>query len=145
MTGAGAMGWVLAGAGLGGVFVRRAAGGGAARERRVLALGLVVAAALYPAFVLTGVGGGPFLLEVAGVTAFAVPAWAGVVISPVFLAVGWAAHVGWDVGLHLVGPAHGPGWYAALCIGFDLVVVAAVLARRGILLEQSTRASVVTG
>ena len=51
------------------------------------------------------------------------------------LAAGWAAHVAWDVLLHLsgAGAEYTPHWYPWLCVSFDLVMAGAVLAssRRG--------------
>ena len=48
---------------------------------------------------------------------------------PIVLALGWAAHVIWDVGMHLhgAGAEFTPAWYPAVCIGFDLVVAAAIV------------------
>ena len=40
-----------------------------------------------------------------------------------FLAIGWAAHVLWDVGWHFgESVAFVPSFYPPVCIGFDLVV-----------------------
>ena len=33
--------------------------------------------------------------------------------------------------VHVVGPAYGPEWHAALCIGFDLVVAGGLLGVAG--------------
>ncbi len=54
----------------------------------------------------------------------------GVVSSIWFLAAGWAGHAAWD----LVVPAFAdvsymPTWYAAVCVGFDVVVAAYLVVR----------------
>lgn len=120
--------WLAAGALLGAAFLRFAAAGDAFRERRVLAVGLVVAAGVYAVLASTG-GAGPLALELAGVALFAVPAYAGLRAWPGWLAAGWAAHAVWDGALHLIGPGYGPEPYALLCLGFDPVVAAAVVLR----------------
>ena len=114
--------WIGVGVVLSSGLLRRAARGGASRLRRVLAVGLVVAAAVYVPFALAAGDAGRLVVELAGVAVFAVPAYLGFRGSSRLLAAGWVGHVLWDVGLHMVGPAYGPEWYAALCIGFDLVV-----------------------
>jgi hypothetical protein len=106
--------------------------------RRVYAVGLVVAARVYVAFAAAHGSGGRWLaLEGLGVLLYGAAAWVGL-RRRVALALGWAAHVGWDVLLHSAEPgaAYTPTWYPWLCVGFDLVVAAAVLAprRRGGLL-----------
>ena len=106
------------------------------RERRVYAVGLVVTALIYVVF---GVAGGAGVrwqaLEILGVLLYGAAAWAGLRNRPWLLAVGWAAHVAWDVLLHLsgAGSEYTPHWYPWLCVSFDLVVAGAVLAssRRG--------------
>lgn len=103
----------------------------AAREDRILAIGLAVAAAIYLVFaVLHGAAGGEVAVELAGVAVFSLVAWAGVRVSPWWLALGWAAHVLWDVALHPPGTDFWvPKWYGPLCIGFDLVVAFYVAVR----------------
>jgi uncharacterized protein DUF6010 len=101
-------------------------------ERTVLAAGLVTTALLYLAFaVLGGASLRWSALEFIGVSAFGALAWLGVRRSPAWLALGWATHVGWDVGLHLgVGaPPFVPAFFPTFCIGFDLVVAVYVLSR----------------
>ena len=105
-------------------------------ERRVYAAGLVAAALLYIAFGAAGGAGARWLaLEGLGVLVYGAAAWAGLRGRPSLLALGWAAHVAWDVPLHLSGGGaeYTPHWYPWLCVSFDLVVSGAVLAsaRRG--------------
>jgi uncharacterized protein DUF6010 len=101
-------------------------------ESTVLASGLVATALLYVAFaVLGGASLRWSALEFMGVLAFGTLAWLGVRRSPPWLALGWATHVGWDVGLHLGAgaPPFVPAFFPTFCIGFDLVVAAYVLSR----------------
>jgi hypothetical protein len=120
---------IVLGAVLGGLFAlvarRRKRGG----EVPLLALGLVVAALIYIVLALAAGADRRWLtLEVAGLGVFGGLAWLGLRTSLWWLALGWAAHVGWDVGLHLDRPsALVPAWYPLLCVGFDLVVAGFVL------------------
>jgi hypothetical protein len=106
------------------------------RERLVYAVGLVITALVYVGF---GVAGGAsaqwLVLESLGVLLYGAAAWGGLRGWPWLLAMGWAAHVAWDVLLHLsgAGAEYTPHWYPWSCVSFDLVVAGAVLAssRRG--------------
>ena len=101
------------------------------RERRVYAVGLVVAALVYVGFGAAGGAGASWLaLEISGVLLYGAAAWAGLRGRPWLLALAWAAHVGWDVLLHLggAGSEYTPHWYPWLCVSFDLVMAGAVLA-----------------
>ena len=68
-------------------------------------------------------------LESLGVFSYGGAALAGLKLWPWLLAIGWTAHVGWDVLLHLngAGAEYTPPWYPWLCVGFDLVLAGAVL------------------
>ena len=106
------------------------------RERRLYAVGLVIAALIYVAFAAAGGAGARQLaLEGLGVLLYGAAAWGGLRGRPWLLALGWAAHVAWDVLLHMggAGAEYAPHWYPWLCVSFDLVVAGAVLAssRRG--------------
>ncbi len=120
---------IVFGAALGGLFVllahRRTHGG----EIRLLALGLVVAALVYVVLALAaGVDRRWLTLEAAGLGVFGILAWLGLRASLWWLALGWVAHVGWDVGLHLDrAQAFVPAWYPLWCVGFDLVVAGYLL------------------
>jgi hypothetical protein len=119
---------ILLGVVLGSLFVLVARRGRRSAEVRLLALGLVVAALIYVALALPGADPRWLALEVAGLAVFGGLAWLGVRVSLWWLALGWVAHVAWDVGLHLertqaiVAP-----WYPLLCVGFDLVVAGYLL------------------
>ena len=99
--------------------------------RRLYTIGLVVTALLYLAFALVGRADARSLgVEVAGVVVYCAAAWAGYRGSVGLLALGWAMHVVWDVGLHLqgTGAEYTPHWYPWGCASFDLIVAGAVLA-----------------
>ena len=89
------------------------------------ALGLLVAALIYPVFAVLGDAGMSWIgVEIAGVLLYGTCAWLGYTRTAWWLIMGWAAHMIWDVALHHNGPgaAFTPGWYPALCVGFDSVV-----------------------
>jgi hypothetical protein len=103
-------------------------------ERAVYAIGLLVAALLYLGFALGGGASGKWVTaEAVGVALYGIAALVGFARWPAVLAAGWAAHVGWDVLLHLdgAGAAYTPAWYPWLCVSFDLVIAGAVLAAQG--------------
>jgi hypothetical protein len=101
------------------------------REDVIYALGLVVAALVYVGFALAaGAGTAVLIAELVGVALFGAVAWLGVRRTALWLAAGWALHVGWDLLLHpLSGPGYAPAWYVRACIGFDLVVAAWIALR----------------
>lgn len=111
------------------------------RGDRPYAIGLFVAAAVYVAFAATGGAHGRWLvIEIAGVALFGAAAYAGLRRRPLILAVGWAAHVVWDLALHGSGPGAGytPEWYPWLCVSFDAVIAAAIA---GAVLRREVRAA----
>ena len=96
---------------------------------RLYVIGLAVTALIYLAFALAGRASARSLgLEALGVLLYGAAAWAGYRGSTAVLALGWALHVVWDVGLHLQGAGAGytPDWYPWGCGSFDLVVAGAV-------------------
>ncbi|MDQ4119995.1 MAG: DUF6010 family protein [Acidobacteriota bacterium] len=99
-------------------------------ERRVYAIGLVVAALIYVGFgVIGGANARWLMIEIVGVLIYGVAAWIGLRGWTSFLALGWMAHVAWDVLLHLsgAGSEYTPDWYPWLCVSFDSVVAGAIL------------------
>ena len=117
---------------LGALLVIYARSGRQAREAQVLAFGLVVAGLFYVGFALAG--GAPvrsLLLESLGVVPFGLLAWLGLRRSQLWLALGWAAHVAWDLGLNwgAGAPAFVPDWYPVVCTSFDLLVAGYIVAR----------------
>jgi len=117
---------ILGGAALGALFAVLAAKRGGAGERRLLALGLVVAALIYVGLALRA-DSRWLAVEAIGVVMFGGLAWLGRRAEG-WLALGWAAHVAWDVGLHLdrAQPVVAD-WYPLACVGFDLVIAGFVL------------------
>ena len=120
---------LIGGAILGCVLVLIARRRPVASERRIYAAALVIAAMVYFLLALAGgatsrwlaVEGGGFLL-------FSLAAWAGL-RRPAALTLGWAAHVAWDLALHIqeAPAAYTPDWYPWLCVSFDLVIAAAAM------------------
>lgn len=119
---------VLLGAVLGGLFALFAHSRTSPGEARLLALGLVAAALIYVGFALRAADGRWLAREAIGVALFTGLAWLGLRVSLWWLALGWMAHVGWDIGLHLdrTQPLVG-AWYPLSCLGFDLVVAGFLL------------------
>ena len=106
------------------------------KERLVYAVGLVITALVYVVFGVAGGASAQWLaIESLGVFLYGAAAWGGLRGRPWLLAMGWAAHVAWDVLLHLsgAGSEYTPHWYPWFCVSFDLVMAGAVLAssRRG--------------
>ena len=123
--------WFVLGLVLGGIFIVVARRLGVPGERRLLAVGLVVAALIYVGFAVAWADAVWMMIELGGVVVFTGLAVLGLKRSALSLAVGWALHPAWDVGLHLVGAgaAFAPAWYTVACISFDLLVAAYVIAR----------------
>ena len=100
-------------------------------RRRVFGIGLIVAALIYVVFALVGDTVEGVLIELGGVVLFGMFAFLGDRCSVYFLALGWVAHVCWDVLLHpIANSSYAPWWYPVACIGFDLVVAAAIVGFR---------------
>ncbi len=101
------------------------------RERLIYAVGLVITALIYVVFGVAGGASTQWLgLESLGFLLYGAAAWGGLRGRPWLLAMGWAAHVAWDVLLHLsgAGAEYTPHWYPWSCVSFDLVIAGAVLA-----------------
>ena len=124
---AGTLGWLLAGALFGVLWIGLARRLSWRNQVRLFAVTLFLAGVIYLAF---GAFHGPrwIALEGAGFVLFTLLAWAGL-RQPWLLALGWLLHAGWDGILHLAleQPVIGP-WLPLLCLPFDLMV-AAYLAR----------------
>lgn len=93
------------------------------KEVRVWGLGLVIAAAIYVAFALIGGAYNYLPMELGGVVLYGAFAWLAVKHNLLWLAAGWALHVGWDVWLHSEeATAFVPPGYTDMCIGFDIAI-----------------------
>ena len=96
-------------------------------RRRVFGVGLLVAATIYIGFAVSKGNLNALLVELIGVALFGILAFLGIRYSAYFLALGWVAHVAWDLLLHPVNvSSYAPWWYPVACIGFDLVVAGAI-------------------
>ncbi len=98
--------------------------GGRRLESWVWPAGLVVAALVYVVAAARLGAGKALLVEAAGLAAFGTVALVGLLFSPLVVALGWVVHAAWDVVLHSGSGRPGivPGWYPALCVGFDLAL-----------------------
>ena len=130
----------LMGAVLGGLYVV-AVSRWAPSATRTFAVGLVVAAVIYPLFaVFAGASGAWIGAELVGVLVFGGLALPALVTgrtrrtAAALVAVGWGLHPLWDVLLHIgavggfpdaPGVAHVPSWYPPACATFDWVVALA--------------------
>jgi threonine/homoserine/homoserine lactone efflux protein len=118
---------LLLGVAVAAAFVALAEWRGGTTAVRIYGVGLVIAALGYVVF--AGLSGGDDWLftEIGGALIFAGMSVAGTRGPRVVLAVGWALHAGWDVGLHMVaGADFVPQWYVQGCVGFDLFVAGAI-------------------
>jgi hypothetical protein len=101
------------------------------KERRLYAVVLVAAAAVYLVFALRGGAGAWIGVEAAGVAAYGLVAYLGATRSAWWLAAGWLAHVGWDVTLHGASATpFVPLFYPMFCVSYDVLVAAYVVTRR---------------
>src|SRR5687767_15687602 len=101
-----------------------------ARGRTVLTIGLFAAAGAYFGFAIVGSGSRLWvLIELTQVAVFSLLGLYGWRGSPKWLALGWALHPLWDVGVHYAGPGrhHAPLAYVIACLSFDLVVAAYIV------------------
>lgn len=97
---------------------------------------LVVVSFIYVAFAMAAMEDTWLVVEIGGVLLFAGVAFLGRRRSPWWLAVGWFAHIVWDVALHIALDVHFvPLWYPVACIGFDLVVGVSI--RRALVISQA--------
>ncbi|MBW2374303.1 MAG: hypothetical protein JRF70_17405 [Deltaproteobacteria bacterium] len=119
----------LIGAALGAGFIALARSLGRL-ERAVLAGGLLLAALAYVGFGVGPRAGAGLSVELAGSLLFAAFGVLGLLSSLWFLSLGWAVHAVWDLAVpSLADVSYMPVWYAAACIGFDVVVAAYLLGR----------------
>ena len=94
-------------------------------EHRFWGLALVIAAAIYVVFALVGDAQDYLFMELGGVVLYGIFAWLAIKYHLLWLAAGWALHIGWDVWLHgSEETAYVPTGYEPMCIGFDIVIAA---------------------
>lgn len=93
------------------------------RTYPILAEALAIVAFVYVAFAMASMESGWLAVEIAGLMIFLGFAYLGLRRSLSWLWVGWALHMLWDTGLHLiVETPFVPDWYPVVCIAFDAVV-----------------------
>jgi hypothetical protein len=96
------------------------------RDREVLAyaIGLGITGIAYLLFGLAlGAPRDHLARELVGAVVFGGAAVVGARGRAGLLALGWTAHVLWDLFFHYAGgPDFAPAWYAMFCVGFDLPV-----------------------
>ncbi len=124
--------WLMLGLVAGWAFLYYARSKNATGEKRILAAGLVLAAAVYVAFAVIYGSARWIAIEFAGVALYGIFAWFSYKYSVRWLAIGWVGHAAWDALLHLVGPGNvvAPEWYVLACISFDILVGGYVLAAK---------------
>lgn len=108
------------------------------RELLVYGVGLGITAVGYVVFaLLRGAPAGYLGPELVGAVLFGSAAVLGTRRWPALLAVGWTAHVVWDLLLHPASaPAYAPVWYPWFCVGFDVFVGGYIA---GLITEQRAR------
>ena len=130
--------WVALGAGAGALAVWLTAKEAARRRERFPSYEVWAWAAFWVVEALIYVGFAVFndasmewtLTELGGVAGYGLVAWIGAARFPPLVGVGWLLHVLWDVVLHPGGhPGFVPSWYPPLCLGFDVFVGVALVAR----------------
>ena len=94
------------------------------RELLVYGIGLGITAVAYVALAVHhGAPPRSLGLELVGAVLYGSAAILGTRRWPALLALGWTAHVAWDLFLHPAGgPAYAPVWYPWFCVGFDLPI-----------------------
>ena len=94
------------------------------RELLIYSIGLGITAVAYLVFgLLLGAPRDHLTRELVGTVLFGAAAVLGTRGRPALLALGWTAHVLWDLFFHYAnGPGFAPTWYAMFCVGFDLPV-----------------------
>jgi hypothetical protein len=97
---------------------------GPRREMLVYGVGLGITAVAYVLFALhRGAPARYLALELVGAVLFGSAAVLGTRRWPALLAIGFTAHVVWDLFLHPAsGLAYAPVWYPWFCVGFDLPI-----------------------
>lgn len=100
-----------------------------ARARRITAIALIIAAAIYLIGAVIAGSRLDLLVEAVGLVLFAGMAVLGLLTTPLWLAAGWLLHAVWDTVRAGGADAFMPTWYAQACLGFDLILAAAIFWR----------------
>lgn len=126
--------WLLIGLLIAMPFLLVARSRGPHREPTILAMGLIGAAIIYIGFALVWGDATWIAIEVAGLLIYGFFVLLARRYAIFWLAVGWAAHPLWDLGLHWFSPGHlvAPEWYVFACLSFDLLVAGYMLTRMNI-------------
>jgi hypothetical protein len=103
------------------------------REMLIYGIGLGITAIAYVLFGLHRDAPASHLgLELIGAVLYGSAAVLGTRRWPTLLAVGWTAHVAWDLFFHYAnGPSFAPVWYPWFCVGFDVFVGGYIAGRLG--------------
>jgi hypothetical protein len=91
-----------------------------AKEKQLYGIGLIVAAIIYVGFAVHGDGPKWVGIELLGLMVYGAMAVAGWRGSMWWLAIGWAAHAGWDMIVHGIHTPFAPRGYAIWCGAIDL-------------------------
>jgi hypothetical protein len=104
-------------------------------EKPLFAGCLLLAALAYVGLGLDTRSSSELILEFGGGALFAVFGALGLAFSMWLLALGWVVHAAWDLILPAFADvSYMPPWYAAACVGFDILVASYLAVRaRGLL------------
>lgn len=112
---------ILAGVGSCFAFIMLARTRSRDQERLLYGIGLAGAAFVYLVLAVIADAQHAIPLELLGVLIFGSVGTAGIWKWPWALAIGWIAHVAWDLGIGWSNPhTYVPEWYPIVCIGWDV-------------------------
>ena len=93
------------------------------KKYHFLGFALFVASGLYLVFAVVTMNKILITVELFGLMLFLLFIWMAYRYSFWFIALGWALHIVWDIGVHPQETApYIPFWYAWVCVGFDIVI-----------------------
>ena len=103
-----------------------------AEERKIFAIGLIVAGLVYVGFALWWWQPYWVMIELVAVLVNLGFVYLAIRHSIYWLVFAWAIHPFWDLYIHLIGPASyfTPSWYPVFCVAFDLFVAVIILKRQ---------------
>jgi len=99
----------------------------------IYALGLFVAALIYPIFAIFTANLSWIGIELLGVLCYGLFCLLGMRYQVGWIALGWLLHPLWDIALHLYGPGNHiiSLWYTVPCFSFDVLVGLYILIKKG--------------